>query len=152
MATTRKITSPITPASPAPATVPQAPEPAKTLVPVPAKLPARKRVALEKSPATPVEVPQTVLRETPEQPAPVPARKTAGAEKLKKSKRVRDSFSMPKVEYAVLDGLKQRAALLQHPVKKSELVRAGIQLLAALPDDQFSAALARIPGRTGLEK
>jgi len=62
-------------------------------------------------------------------------------EKPKKIKMVRDSFTMPKAEYAVLDELKQRASLLGRPLKKSELLRAGVKLLAALPDTRLLAVL-----------
>jgi hypothetical protein len=41
-----------------------------------------------------------------------------------KTKRVRDSFTIPKTEYAVLTALKDRALSLTRQVKKSELLRA----------------------------
>ena len=82
-------------------------------------------------------------------PAPVPAK----AEKVKKPKLVRDSFTIPKAEYTVLDDLKQRAAKLTRPAKKSELLRAGIKALAALSDAAFLTALEQVPtiktGRPG---
>ncbi|MDP2449386.1 MAG: hypothetical protein Q8M93_17475 [Polaromonas sp.] len=65
--------------------------------------------------------------------------------KVKKPKLVRDSFTIPKAEYVVLDELKQRAAKLTQPVKKSELLRAGIKALAAMQDAAFLAALANVP-------
>jgi hypothetical protein len=65
--------------------------------------------------------------------------------KPKKPKLVRDSFTIPKAEYAVLDELKQRAAKLARPAKKSEVLRAGIKALAALPDSAFLAALGGVP-------
>jgi hypothetical protein len=80
--------------------------------------------------------------------APKPA--TSAPEKVKKPKMVRDSFSIPKAEYAVLDGLKLRAAKLSQPVKKTELLRAGIKVLAALSDTVFLAALKGVPSlKTG---
>lgn len=70
--------------------------------------------------------------------------------KEKKLKMVRDSFTMPKPEYAVLDVLKLRAAKLAMPIKKTELIRAGIKALAALPDAAFLAALRAVPNlKTG---
>ncbi|MCX7258672.1 MAG: hypothetical protein NTZ64_18700, partial [Polaromonas sp.] len=81
----------------------------------------------------------------PTAPAPAPAEKMPLPEKIKKVKMVRDSFTMPKAEYAALDELKQRAALLGRPLKKSELLRAGVKLLATLPDAKFLAALAEVP-------
>ena len=65
--------------------------------------------------------------------------------KPKKPKLVRDSFTIPKAEYTVLDDLKQRAARLASPAKKSELLRAGIKALAAMPDGAFVAAMGSVP-------
>lgn len=70
--------------------------------------------------------------------------------KIKKTKLVRDSFTIPKPEYLVLDELKQRATRLTRPAKKSELLRAGIKMLAALSDAAFLTALAQVPAiKTG---
>jgi hypothetical protein len=67
-----------------------------------------------------------------------------------KNKLVRDSFTIPKAEYAVLNELKQRATRLTQPAKKSEILRAGIQLLRGLSDAAFLAALAAVPNlKTG---
>ena len=95
----------------------------------------------------------------PVKPAPNPAPATAPipvtakapkAEKPKKPKLVRDSFTIPKTEYAVLEQLKQRAALAGTPAKKSELLRAGIKALAAMGDAAFGAALGAVPAvKTG---
>jgi hypothetical protein len=65
--------------------------------------------------------------------------------KEKKPKLVRDSFTIPKDEYAVLDDLKQRAGKLSTQIKKSELLRAGIKALAAMPDADFLTALKLVP-------
>ena len=76
--------------------------------------------------------------------------KAAKPVKAKKPKLVRDSFTIPKAEYTVLDDLKQRAARLASPAKKSELLRAGIKALAAMPDAAFLAALGAVPAiKTG---
>lgn len=81
------------------------------------------------------------------QPAAAPATKP---EKPKKPKLVRDSFTIPKPEYAVLEALKERSARMGQPAKKSELLRAGIKLLAAQGDTAFGAALAAVPAiKTG---
>ena len=70
--------------------------------------------------------------------------------KPKKAKPVRDSFTMPKAEYAVLSDLKLRAIKLAHPAKKSELIRAGVSVLAALSDADFLAAIRGLPAiKTG---
>ena len=63
---------------------------------------------------------------------------------------VRDSISIPKSEYLVLDAMKLRAAQLTVPVKKTELIRAGIKALAALSDNAFLSALRAVPSlKTG---
>jgi hypothetical protein len=70
--------------------------------------------------------------------------------KEKKIKMVRDSFTMPKPEFAVLDVLKIRAAKMGSPVKKTELLRAGIKALAAMSDVAFLAAVRAVPSlKTG---
>ena len=79
-------------------------------------------------------------------PAPQKASKT-------KAKLVRDSFTIPKVEYDVLAELKMRAILLAHPAKKSELLRVGIAVLNAMSDKAFLAALGTVPSlKTGRPK
>jgi hypothetical protein len=81
-----------------------------------------------------------------------PADKTA-ALKVKKTKLVRDSFTIPKDEYAALQKLKDRAIALTKPTKKSELLRAGLLALASMPDAAFLATLAAIPAlKTGRPK
>ena len=77
-------------------------------------------------------------------PPPRPA-KAAKPPKLKKPKPVRDSFTMPKGEYQLIDLLKQRAAAKQRHVKKSEILRAGILALANMTDAQLFAALDHVP-------
>lgn len=81
---------------------------------------------------------------------PVKAVKPA---KVKKPKLVRDSFTIPKDEYVVIEALKTRAGKLGQAVKKSELLRAGIKALAAISDIQFKAALSNVPTiKTGRPK
>ncbi len=92
-----------------------------------------------------------VRKAAPAAPAkPVNVVAEAKAGKAKKPKLVRDSFTIPKTEYAVLDELKLRAAKLAHPVKKSELLRAGIKALNGLSDTALLAALKAVPSiKTG---
>lgn len=63
----------------------------------------------------------------------------------KKPKLVRDSFTIPKAEFAAIDLLKTRAISLGTSVKKSELLRAGLMLLTGLNDGALKAALASVP-------
>ncbi len=71
----------------------------------------------------------------------------------KNQKLVRDSFTIPKAEYAAIDLLKTRAIALGTSVKKSELLRAGLTVLKGLNDGAFKSALAAVPtlktGRPG---
>jgi len=76
---------------------------------------------------------------------PMPEAQKPAEVKTKKPKLVRDSFTIPKNEYGHIEALKQRTALLGNPAKKSELIRAGIQLLTTLNDAQLRKALAQIP-------
>ena len=79
-----------------------------------------------------------------------PPPKVPKAEKPKKPKLVRDSFTIPKPEYLVLDELKLRSAKLATSAKKSELLRAGIKALAAMSDSALLAALKAVPAiKTG---
>ncbi|MDR7096149.1 hypothetical protein [Hydrogenophaga laconesensis] len=63
----------------------------------------------------------------------------------KKPKLVRDSFTIPKTEFAAIDKLKSRAVALGTSVKKSELLRAGLMALQSLNDAAYKAALAAVP-------
>ena len=79
-----------------------------------------------------------------------PAPAAPKSEKSKKPKLIRDSFTIPKAEYVVLDELKLRANKLMRPAKKSELLRAGIKALSAMTDSALLAALKQVPAiKTG---
>jgi hypothetical protein len=70
-----------------------------------------------------------------------------------KVKLVRDSFTIPRDEYGVIDALKLRAAKLGRIAKKSELLRAGLKLLAACADAGLLGALEAVPPvKTGRPK
>jgi hypothetical protein len=75
---------------------------------------------------------------------PVKPQKQLAAEP-KKVKLVRDSFTLPKVEYGVIAILKTRAARLAHPAKKSEIVRAGLKALVTMSDAEFLACVSSLP-------
>ena len=74
-----------------------------------------------------------------------PVSKPAKVEKAKKPKMIRDSFTIPKSEYLVINALKERAGKLSRAAKKSELLRAGVKALAAMSDAAFLAALSAVP-------
>lgn len=112
-----------------------------------------RKTASKRTPAAPRKAaPQRKPAPTaPVKQASAPAE--AKAAKPKKPKLVRDSFTIPKTEYAALDTLKLRAAKLAHPVKKSELLRAGIMALGAMADAALLTALRAVPPiKTGRPK
>ena len=104
---------------------------------------AARKVVIRKTPAVQPVAPKIAL--------PLAATPVVKLEKnTKKHKLVRDSFTIPKAEYTVLDDLKQRAAKLMRSAKKSELLRAGIKALAAMSDTEFLNALKQVPAiKTG---
>ncbi|MDM0021030.1 hypothetical protein [Variovorax saccharolyticus] len=58
-----------------------------------------------------------------------------------KEKLVRDSFTMPQEDYALIASLKDRTLSFKRPTKKSELLRAGLHALQALPAAALREAL-----------
>lgn len=72
------------------------------------------------------------------------AAKAAKPAKAKKVKLVRDSYAMPDSEYAQIGVLKKRLSGLGSDVKKSELLRGGIAVLAALNDAELKAVMGRV--------
>jgi hypothetical protein len=71
----------------------------------------------------------------------------------KSQKLVRDSFTMPKGEYAAIEAVKERALALGRQVKKSEILRAGLRALASMSDRSLTTALAAVPTlKTGRPK
>lgn len=92
-------------------------------------------------------------------PAAGKAGKTAKVTKAAKEKKVavpkeklvRDSFTFPATDYARIGALKQRVLKTGREVKKSEILRAALAALAALPDADLLQTLDGIdrlkPGR-----
>jgi hypothetical protein len=83
----------------------------------------------------------------PQAPTVTPKANTAPAKpaKEKKVKVVRDSFTLPKTELLQIAVMKKRAMALGVEVKKSELIRAGLQALSTLTDAPFKKALGNVP-------
>lgn len=123
---------------------------AKSVVPTVAK-PAAKPKAKPVAKALPKLAPKAAVKAPVKVTASAALKGKATKEaKAKKPKLVRDSFTIPKVEYTVLDDLKQRAGKLASAVKKSELIRAGVKALAAMSDAAFLSALKAVPAiKTG---
>ena len=79
--------------------------------------------------------------------------KTSKAGKPKKPKLVRDSFTMPEQEYAVLGQVKKICHAGGMDIKKSELLRIGIAQLAAMGLKKLKTAQAALtPLRAGRPK
>jgi hypothetical protein len=114
------------PAAATPATRSKAPATAAT-----AKKPVARAAATRKSPP---------LKKAASKPAPLVA-KTA---KAKKPKLIRDSFTMPESEYALIAALKKRCLAAGVPAKKSEILRAAVMNLAKLSDASVVSALRRL--------
>jgi hypothetical protein len=84
----------------------------------------------------------------------VPA--AASKEKHKKPKLVRDSFTMPEAEYAVLGDVKKACIAAGVEVKKSQLLRVGLVLLKGSSVTTLKAMIEALPalkaGRPKAEK
>ncbi|MCC6820768.1 MAG: hypothetical protein IT579_08580 [Verrucomicrobia subdivision 3 bacterium] len=59
-------------------------------------------------------------------------------------KVIRDSFTMPDADYRLIAALQQRCLNRAVAVNKAEVLRAGLKLLAALPDDALLSAMAQV--------
>ena len=119
-------------------------------------MPARKTVSPtlgpKKATTSAAKPAQSSAKKVPALPAESAAAPMTPAAKTKQ-KLVRDSFTIPKSEYGVLEGLKARAAQLTRPVKKGELLRAGIIALHKMTDKAFLAAIDDVPSlKTGRPK
>ena len=124
-----KVAKPIKPVEPSKVTkaagAPKTPNPAKV----------KKSVAPAKVAAKPA------AKAIAAAPTAQPAVTVAAPAKLRKPALVRDSFTMPEADFALIAALKKRAIAFQRPAKKSELLRAGLQALAALDDGRVRKVL-----------
>lgn len=100
----------------------------------------------------PVESPPVAVSDVAPSKTSKPA---AGAKEkkppVKKTKLIRDSFTFPETDYALIGALKQRAIKAGKEIKKSEILRAGLIALNQLPDEKLLEVLNGIetlkPGR-----
>lgn len=115
--------------------------------------PARKPSAVDqtvakhqKALAEALEKAEAISYDPPQAPKAKPAKavKVEKPVKAKKPKLVRDSYAMPEAEYAQIAVLKKRLGTLGNEVKKSELLRAGVAVLAALNDAELQAVMGRV--------
>ena len=112
------------------------PSVASTVTAKPTIKPAPKPVAKPAAKAKPIATKGNIKKT---------AKKDTKKAKPEKVKMERDSFTMPKDEYAQLTLLKARLTAMGQPAKKSELLRAGIKLLVAMSDNTLKTTLAKIP-------
>lgn len=78
--------------------------------------------------------------EQPKAESPVKAKKSPP----KKQKLMRDSFTLPESDYAIFAILKQRALDNGIEVKKSELLRASLAMLAKVGDAELITAIGLV--------
>lgn len=66
---------------------------------------------------------------------------------------IRDTFSMPPADYALIAELRTKAARAGHIATKSDMVRAGLHALSALDEQELVKAISILvrvmPGRKG---
>jgi hypothetical protein len=136
-----------------------APKPAlKAAVKTPAKPAAKPAVKpAVKAAAKPVAKPAVKpAAKAPAAPmaAPVHAESApAAGDKLRKAKLVRDSFTMPEQEYAVLGQVKKACIKAGFEIKKSELLRIGVALISQLDMATLQKVLGSLPQlKTGRPK
>jgi hypothetical protein len=103
----------------------------------PAKKPVTRRPVAKKSPPA---------KKGAHEPKPFVAKdnKAGKPAKAKKAKLVRDSFTMPEVEYALIATLKKRCLDAGLSAKKSEILRAAVASLAKSSDASIVAAVRRL--------
>lgn len=147
------LAAPLVKAAPAAKTVAvkktQSAKPATATKPVVAAKPTLAKVSPAKKAAPTKAAPK---KADPKKDEKVKAAKPV-KEKTPKLKMERDSFTMPKTEYAQFHVLKERLNKLGQPAKKSELLRAGIMQLSAMTDAALKAAMSKVPAiKTGRPK
>ena len=127
-----------------------APKKPASVKPAPVKPPTAKvaaKPAVKAASAKTVSTPAVAVKAKDKSAKPLKAvasKATEPALKPKKSKLVRDSFTIPDHEYKLIQMLKARAVGHGLPLKKSELIRAGILKLVALGEAEFKKAISAV--------
>ena len=114
--------------------------------------PAKKEVAAKPVPAPAAKTPAKPVKKAPaaakekvaEAPKTEKAPKVKKQQAPKKPKLVRDSFTIPETDYALFATLKQRALSAGVEVKKSEILRAAVLVLAKLDDAELVKAIGLV--------
>ena len=104
------------------------------------------KTSLKKLPVKKASVPVKSTTKTPEKSGvkAAPKQATKKAKKEQKVKVVRDSFTMPQNEYQKIAEIKAICLKAKLHVKKSEVLRAGLKLLAGLNVVQLKHALVSL--------
>ncbi|MDB5992126.1 MAG: hypothetical protein JWQ10_3529 [Herbaspirillum sp.] len=148
-------------AKPKPAVKTTAKRPLKAAVAVkkPIAKPALKKPAVAKKPAAAaVKKPAPALMKAAAakpvvKPAVKPVVKAPEAPKIKKIKQIRDSFTMPEPEYAVIAQVKKACLKAGFEMKKSDLLRIGVSLIKGLDISTLKIILATLtPLKAGRPK
>ncbi len=67
-----------------------------------------------------------------------------GSKQSRPDKVIRDSFTMPAADYALIATLKKRCMAFGVAAKKSELLRAGLAAIQQFPDAQLAEAIRAV--------
>jgi len=119
----------------------QAPVPAAAAV---SKITKTASAVKAKLPAKTVANTTAKAAATAAKPSPVKAVNPPKADKPKKVKMVRDSFTMPETDYSQLAELKKKCLQSGVHVKKSELLRVGLLSLSRMSDSALLKAVAEV--------
>jgi hypothetical protein len=131
------------PAARAAAKKPAAKTVAKSAVKTPAPKPAAKKAPAKKAP-----VKKAPAKKVAKEAAPEPVR-----EKARKTRLVRDSFTMPEQEYEQLGLVKKACLKAGFEIKKSELLRIGVALISQMDMATLQNVLGGLPQlKTGRPK
>ena len=144
----RAAARPAAKAAPKPAAKPAAkaaPKPAPKAAPKPAAKAAPKPAAKPAAKAAPKAAARPAAKPAPAAEAP--------KDKVRTPKLVRDSFTMPEQEYAVLGQVKKACLKAGFEIQKSELLRIGVALIAQIDLATLQSVLASLPQlKTGRPK
>lgn len=144
-AMSKPVPRPRTPKSAAPA----AAKPARKRTPATAKTTttaSKKTAARPAAKTAPAVKKSSRAKKATHEPVPFVEKnnKAGKPAKAKKAKLVRDSFTMPEAEYAVIAALKKRCLNAGVSAKKSEILRAAVINLSKLSDASVLAAVRRL--------
>lgn len=127
--------------------------PAKSVAKPSAAAPAKKTVAAKPAPKAGASKAPPAKAATPKTAAPAASVQDAGVRRESKAKLVRDSFTMPEQEYAVLGQVKKACIKAGFEIKKSELLRIGVALISQMDMATLQHVLASLPQlKTGRPK